>query len=112
MGFFEECVLNAGELRFANKGWGNGWGDEEVTQLASMLPAFELCWHLELHGHTFGEVGLDALRDVLPKLHMLTLIELPQHLQQTLAGKAFTKTWLELNRFAYRLRWCPHKAMS
>eukprot|EP00959_Pyramimonas_sp_CCMP1952_P423058 8862147-Pyramimonas_sp.AAC.1 len=121
--FVECVTQKADELRLCKIGLAStpGWCYEEMVQLALALPEFQACELLDLSGHTvgddgmahlvpcltmlprlqnilftncgFGEVGLQALLDVLPDCRSLKYLVLPHHLRETRIGKAFEVEW-------------------
>ena len=100
-------------------GW-QGWGLGEITSLARALPCFTRLQGLHLPGHPIGDEGLAVLCGALGEMPQLEDLELhdcvfgeeafaraaptllkmkelmiPEWLQDTAAGKAFSRQWRE-----------------
>jgi len=105
-GFFKEAAASTLVLCLANREQGGGWSDAETKMLCRALPSFKVCKAVSLAGHTnLGEAGLNALREVLPKLRNIQRLVLPQRLEQDKEGLALAEQWSAIGKPPEQLIW-------
>lgn len=134
--FFDEVSKSAMKLEFRNpdiQGFFGlpGWDKTQASQLATALPFFTACRHLDVAGQSIGDEGVQALSAAvaqMPSLKTLVLVcqfaeaglqaleaiigttnlvklYLPKELQSTPAGESMKNTWQATGKDVSNLRW-------